>query len=221
MPEPTAPSAGTGDSPQPAAPAAPATDPKPAPVAPAPSTDQPAVTLTKEQWEAAYKSDRFKQLNERAQKAGELEKQIEAEKEAKLKEQGKWEDVAKSKDEQLTQMQTAVVNAEIKAVAATLGAVNPAIVANAIDRSGVKFNKDGTAEGVTEAVEALKASDPYLFNNSNNNQTPPRVGSPTNPGTNNTGYKFTKTQIRDPKFYRENRSAIMDALKHNQIDPNN
>ncbi len=206
-------SAGTGDS---------ATTTTQAAATTATTTDSgasfdPEKDLTKEQWSAIYGSGRFKQLNERAQKASELEKaQTDAE-EAALKEKGEWQKVAETKDQQLTQMQTAVVNAEIKAEASRLGAVNPAIIANAIDRTGVVF-KDGDVTGVSEAIEALKASDPYLFNNSNNQTT--RIGTATNPNSNANGFKFKMSQIRDPKFYQENKAAIKAAVATGQVDQN-
>lgn len=187
------------------------------------SSFDPEKDLTKEQWQAIYGSGRFKQLNERAQRAAELEKAAKDAEEAKLKEQGEWQKLAQSKDEELTALQGAVVNAEIRAEAARLGAVNPTIVANALDLSGVEVDqKTGNITGVKEAIEALKESDPYLFNSSsnNNNQTK-RVGSPTNPGGNNTGYKFTMSQIKDQKFYQEHRKEIGEALRMGQVDKDN
>jgi hypothetical protein len=226
MPDPATPPAANSDPATPPAATPPAsTDPKggqpPAATPPAPNSDQP-LQLTKEQLEAAFQHPRFKELNEKAQRATDLQKQIDDAEEKRLKDAGKWEDVAKSKDEQLTQMQAAVVNAEIKAQAATLGAVNPAIVAQAINRASVTFNKDGTISGVAEAVEALKESDPYLFNNTNGNPTPPRVGSPSNPSNpTNNGYKFTMSQIRNPTFYREHASEIKLAVAQGQVDKDN
>ncbi len=224
MPEPanavpTAPSASGGVQP-PTEPATPAEPKNPAPVEPAKSFD-PEKDLTKDQWEAIYGSGRFKQLNERAAKATELEKAAKEAEEAKLKEQGEWQKLAESKDQELSTLQGAVINAEIRAQAAALGAVNPNIVANALDLSGIEVGKDGNLTGVKEAIESLKESDPYLFNssnNNNNNQTP-RVGSGTNPGSNgNTGTRFKLSQLRDPKFYRENRTAIQLAMRQGQVE---
>lgn len=177
-------------------------------------TFDPEKELSKEQWKAIYESGRFKTLNERAQKAAELEKAQKAAEDAKLAEEGKFKELAESKDRELTQMQTAVLNAEIKAEAARLGANNPTIVANAINRDNIKFDK-GSVTGVDEAVEALKLSDPYLFNNSNNNRT---VGNPSNPGTTNNGTTIKMSQIRDPKFYRENRSDIFQAMRQGRVE---
>lgn len=223
MPEPAAPaapaanSASGGAQPQPAEPATPAAPA--APAEPAKPTFDPEKELTKEQWEAIYSSGRFKQLNERAQKASELEKAAKEAEEAKLKEAGEWQKLAESKDQELSALQGAVVNAEIRAEAARLGAVNPNIVANAIDLSGVEVDqKTGNITGVEEAIAALKESDPYLFNSSNNNNSAPRVGSPTNPGTNNTGTKFKLSQLRDRKFYQEHRAEIQAALRNNQVE---
>ncbi len=188
---------------------------------PAPSTFDPEKDLTKEQWQAIYGSGRFKQLNEKAQKAAELEKAAKDAEEAKLKEQGEWQKLAESKDSELSTLQTAVVNAEIRAEAAKLGAVNPTIVANSLDLSDVEVDKNGNITGIAEAVEALKLSDPYLFNNSENNNKTPRVGSPTNPGTNNAVMKFKLSQMRDPKFYAEHRNEIREAVRLGQVENDN
>ena len=95
-------------------------------------------------------------------------------------------------------------------------------MANSLDLSNVEVDqKTGNIVGVEEAVKALKESDPYLFNNSNNNQTQ-RVGSATNPGNgSNTGYKFTMSQIKDQKFYQEHRKEIGEALRAGQVDKDN
>lgn len=223
MTTPATPGADPAANPAPASDPAPSADPKggqPAATPPA-NPDPKAVTLTDEQLAAAFEHPRFKELNEKAKRADTLEKEKKAAETKALEEQGKWEEVAKSKDEQLTTMQKAVVTSEIKTVAATLGAVNPSIVANAIDRAEVTVGEDGSITGVSEAVEALKVSDPYLFSNSNQ-QPHARVGSPTNPGTApQTGYKFTMTQIKDPAFYKEHRAEIGQAMREGQIDKNN
>lgn len=210
-------SAGAGETTPSAASTTTTTDPKGGQGATTTSQSfDPEKDLTPEQWKAIYGSGRFKQLNERAARAAELEKAQKDAADAALADQGKFKELAESKDQELTLMQTAVVNAEIKAEAARLGAVNPAIVAQAIDRANVQFDK-GNVTGVAEAVEALKASDPYLFNNQGNNQTP-RIGSPTNPGSNNTGMKFKMSEIRNPKFYREHATEIKQAIANGQVD---
>jgi flagellar motor protein MotB len=191
-------------------------DPKGQPPTPPAPSDKPSVQLTKEQLEAAFEHPRFKELSETAQKYKKLAAEVDAAKEAQLKEDGEFQQLAEKKQQELDQMQTAVVSAEIKAEAARLGAVNPGIVAQAIDRAGVEF-KDGVVSGTTEAVEALKKSDPYLFTEAN--KPPPRVGNPTNPGQpNNTGTRFTMTQIRDPKFYREHAAEIRKAVAQGLVD---
>ncbi len=45
-----------------------------------------------------------------------------------------------------------------------LGTRNPQLVAGAIDRSRITQEEDGTLSGLDEQLEALKASDAYLFN---------------------------------------------------------
>lgn len=225
MPEPTAPaapaapSAGGGDTPPTATPPA---DPKNPPAAPAAPAEPSQVILTDEQLAAAFQHPRFKELTQQAQRAKELDKQIKEAEEKKLQDEKKWEELAAKRSDEISTLRSSMINAEIRAEAARLGAVNPQIVANSLNLDGVDVDDNGNLTGVKEALEALKESDPYLFNssNNNNNQTK-RVGSPTNPGGNNTGYKFTMSQIKDQKFYQEHRKEIGEALRMGQVDKDN
>lgn len=179
----------------------------------------PEKDLTDEQWKAIYGSGRFKQLNERAKEADRLKSEREAAERKQLEEQGKWKELADKNASTAEQYKNAAVGAKIEAVAARLGSVDPEAVAALINRSGISIDDSLNVSGVEDAVNALKASKPYLFNNSNNQTT--RVGSPTNPGGTNTGYKFKMSEIRNPKFYSEHSAEIKDAIRNGQVDKDN
>ncbi len=229
MPEPTAPaapaapSAGAGVTTPPTEPAAPAAQPTApaAPAAPATSFD-PEKYLTAEQWQAIYGSGRFKQLNDKAKTADALQKAADDAEKKRLEDEGKWQELANKNASTAEQYKTAALNSKVEAVAAKLGSVDPEAVAALIDKSNINIDDNLTVSGVDEAVNALKESKPYLFSNNNGNNSAPRVVSPTNPGTgNNTGYKFTMSQIKDQKFYQEHRKEIGDALRSGQVDKDN
>jgi hypothetical protein len=208
---PAAPSGGATVTTPPATPTAP-TAPA-APAAPAAPTFDPEKDLTPEQWQAIYGSGRFKQLNDDAKKGRDAIKAQEEAERKRLEEEGKWQDIANKNAQQADQYKTIAMNAEIKAVAAAAGSVDPSAVAALIDKSGISIDDNLNVSGVEDAINALKESKAYLFNNANNNSTPPRVGSPTNPGGTPTGYKFTESQIRDQKFYAEHRNEILKAMR--------
>lgn len=213
---PAAPSAGDSVTTPPAAPAAPAPAQPAQPAATETPTFDPEKDLTKEQWEAIYGSGRFKQLNDKAKLADKLQKDQEDAERKQLEEQGKWQELADKNAQTAERYKNAAMTSKIEAVAARLGSVDPDAVAALIDKSGISIDDNLNVSGVEAAIEALKESKPYLFNITDNRT--PRVGSPTNPGATNTGYRFKMSEIRDPKFYAEHRKEIGEALRTGQID---
>jgi|GEM_PF-6271891 len=185
------------------------------------SSFDPEKDLTKEQWEAIYGSGRFKQLNDKAKQADTLQKAADEAERKRLEDEGKWQELANKNAQTAEQYKTVALNAEIKALAAAAGSVDPAAVAALIDKSGISVDDNLNVTGAESALNALKESKPYLFNNANNNNNSTRVGSPTNPGNTNTGYKFKMSEIRDPKFYAENKVAIKEAIKQGLVDKDN
>lgn len=182
----------------------------------------PEKDLTKEQWEAIYGSGRFKQLNDKAKQADTLQKAADEAERKRLEDEGKWQELANKNAQTAEQYKTVALNAEIKALAAAAGSVDPAAVAALIDKSGISVDDNLNVTGAESALNALKESKPYLFNSANNsNNSTTRVGSPTNPGNANTGYKYKMSEIRDPKFYAENKAAIKEAIKNGLVDKDN
>jgi hypothetical protein len=185
------------------------------------STFDPEKDLTKEQWEAIYGSGRFKQLNADAKKGRDLQKQMDDAEAKRLADEGKWQDLADKNAQTAERYKNAALNSKVEAVAAKLGSVDPEAVAALIDKSGISIDDNLNVTGAEAAVNALKESKPYLFNSdNNNNNSTTRVGSPSNPSGNNTGYKFKMSEIRDPKFYNEHKEEIRKAMANGQIDKN-
>jgi ribosomal protein L9 len=162
---------------------------------------------------------RFKQLNERAKRAAELEKQQEETEKKKLKDQEKFKELAEKleteKNEVSTKYKNTLVDMSIQAAASKLGAVDAEAVAKLIDRANITIDDNGVVSGVDEAVKALQGTKSYLFG-----EAPPiKLGSGTNPGQSNaTGRRFKLTQIQDTEFFRENEAEIMAAYKQGLIE---
>lgn len=103
------------------------------------------------------------------------QKQKEAE-EAALKEQGKFKELAET-----AQREKAEVETKFKAKLVTLALMTEAIRQGIVDPDGVKLvdtsqvkvDKDWNIEGAKEAIEALKAAKPYLFEKKEGAAPPP------------------------------------------------
>ncbi|MEC5150877.1 hypothetical protein [Cryobacterium sp. GrIS_2_6] len=172
--------------------------------------------LPKEAWAEIYKSDRFKQLNDKAKQAEILIKDKATAEENSLKEQGKWKELAEAAETRIKSVEKSTIAAELKAFAAKLGAFDINDIAALADKAGVEI-KDGVVTGAEEAVKALFDAKPHLFNN----QTKTTVGSGTNPGnsSNQGNPKFTLSQINNMTGaeYAENKDAIMRAITSGNV----
>ncbi|RFD19235.1 hypothetical protein DY926_12370 [Komagataeibacter melaceti] len=75
-----------------------------------------------------------------------------------------------------TRASRAVIRAEARAMAARMGAVEPADVVRLVDLSAVTLAEDGTPQGLDHVLEAARESRAYLF-------TPPQPASGAASGT--------------------------------------
>jgi hypothetical protein len=171
-----------------------------------------------------WKTDRLSELREKSKKFDQAQqKATEAETKA-LEEQGKFKELSEKQSatisELQTKLQTSTVNQAVTNKLAPLGVVDLEAALALIDRSKIEVAEDGSISGVDEAIEALKTGKAYLFNQGGGT-TNPTVGTPSNPG-NGSGTsgpaKFKRSQLRDPKFYNENREAILKAQAAGEIE---
>jgi membrane protein involved in colicin uptake len=166
-----------------------------------------------------FTHSRFKQLNERAKKAAELEKQQEETERKKLKEQQKWQELAEKTEAEKAAIEAkyteALITSKIQVEATKAGAVDTEAVAKLIDRGAISIDQNGNVVGVEEAIKAMQEGKKYLFGESQQ-QT---LGNATNPGSdgNTVGRRFTLQQISDPVFYAENEQDILQAFKQGLI----
>lgn len=165
--------------------------------------------------ERVWKHPRFKQLSDEAKTGRQLKKQQEQAEAKKLEEQGEFKKLLEQEREKTKEATLAL---QIQAAAQKAGAVDLEAVTKLLNRNAIIYNEDGTINGVDEAVTALLESKPYLKAGEAN--VTPSVGSGTNPGSGTTPgkYKFTHSQITDPKFYQEHEAEISEAMKNNQIE---
>ena len=173
--------------------------------------------------EQAFQHPRFKELNEQAKAAKKLQQEKEEAEQKRLEQEGKWEEVAKQKDQELqtakSRLENSAKNSAIVAAAAKAGVTDPNDAIALVDKSKIELDDDGNVTGAEDLVAELVKAKPYLLNN-NNNSTTDRLGSGSNPsGQGNEGVKrFKLSQLDDPKFYKENEKEIDKAAKLGLIE---
>jgi hypothetical protein len=158
----------------------------------------------------------LKRLREEAKLRDEQKKK---EDEDRLKKQGEFEKLAQQKEEEAktwqTRYQESLLNAELRDQARALGAVDPAIVLQLIDKTGLEIGDDGTVKGAKEAVEKLLTEKPFLKGTG----TTPSIGNPSNPSTEpQQQRRFKASQLKDVNFYRENEKDILTAMRLGLIE---
>jgi len=99
-------------------------------------------------------------------------------KEAALKEQGKFKELAESakseNEKAVSSFKKKLADLTIKNEAIALGSIDPDLVVLAVDRAGIKVSDNlETVEGAKEAVAALAKVKPHLFKEPGQTGTPP------------------------------------------------
>jgi hypothetical protein len=185
------------------------------------------VALTDEQWEAAFKHPRFKDLNERATKAEkELEKfnkaKAEAE-ESKLKEEKKWQELAEKKDVELKSLQEKVtLGTKTRSVieeAIKLGIKDTDAAVKLVDINSIQLDEAGQPTNAAEVVKALATAKPYLITGEPSKD----IGADVNPD--NTEGKKTiwahtelREKMRDHEWYTKHKEEVDAAFKEGRVD---
>lgn len=167
---------------------------------------------------------RVKELREQAAEAKTLkDAQAQADEKA-LEDQKKFEELATKRGEEVTSLKTQLQNTRIdQALTNKLvpgGVVDLEAALKLIDRSKVQIDDNGNVSGIDEVIESLKTEKAYLFNKSGGSNDP-NLGTPSN---NNGGEgggapsKFKRSQLKDPKFYADNREEILKAMRAGLIE---
>lgn len=146
----------------------------------------------------------------------ELESKVKVEEEAKMTEQEKLQkrlaELERKETEYQLSLQARTLEYEVKLHAARLGVVDPEAVYRLIDLKQVEFDEDGRPSNLEKVLKDLIAKKPYLAGGTGS-------VSPMNPAHGRISGQqiFTRSQLRDPKFFAANRDAIMQAMREGRI----
>ncbi|NOZ27971.1 MAG: hypothetical protein GXP39_07965 [Chloroflexi bacterium] len=144
----------------------------------------------------------------------ELERTLEEKEEAELSEQERLQRRVAEYEARLAELererQERTLQYEVKLRASQMGIVDPDAAWRLLDLASIEFDEDGTPLNVDQALQELVKAKPYLRGQ------PAAAGvSPTNPPRRQ--QVFTRSQLRDPKFYAEHKDEIMQALREGRI----
>lgn len=150
----------------------------------------------------------------------EREKKEKEEEDKRLAEQGKFKELAESKDKEIETLKgnysrEKKVNA-LQVEAMKLGAVDLDAVVKLANLEEIKLSEDGSIETdtVVKAVETLKAEKSYLFAEGGQANIGSEGGAPAgNSGT----PTFKRSQLRDHEFYKAHEKDIEQAYKEGKI----
>lgn len=144
----------------------------------------------------------------------ELETKVKADEEAKLSETEKLQKrLAELERQQATyerERQERTLKYETMLAASKLGIVDPEAAYKLLDLAAIEFEEDGTPKNVERALRELIAKRPYLAGGAGVSATNP-ARSAVNPTV------FTRSQLRDPNFFKAHRDAIMQAMREGRI----
>lgn len=167
-----------------------------------------------------YKLPRIAELMADSKELAELKKKQDADTEKALADQKKFQELAEKRAADLetakSQIKDLQIRMALQAKLAPAGVVDLDAAVKLADLSEVKIDDStGAVTGIDEVVEALKKDKTYLFNPSGSGGN---VGSATNETATESGGKtFKRSQLRDPKFYQENRDDILKAQAEGRI----
>ena len=115
--------------------------------------------------------------------------------------------------EALTKAQTIVRRASVREALVAAGCTDPAIAARADEFGDLAVDEDGNVDGLSKAVSDFKAAHGSLFLG----KRPTGSADAGSTGAGAPQTSFTRTQLRDPKFFREHKDAIMAAQAGGRI----
>lgn len=169
-----------------------------------------------ERFDAEYVRKLRAEAAEYRKRLRELEGKVKTEEEAKMSEQERLQrrlaELERKEIEYQQSLQARTLEYEVKLHAARLGIVDPEAAYRLLDLKQIEFNDDGKPTNIEEAMKKLIANKPYLVGQVNH-------VSPTNPAQGRVSGQqvFTRSQLRDPKFFASNRDAILQAMREGRI----
>jgi hypothetical protein len=183
----------------------------------APQTDQQGAAGAQGQEPERFDAEYVRKLRAEAAsyrtKLKELEQKVQEHETAKLSEAEKLQKrLAELEREQANyqrERQERTLKYEVMLAASRMGIADPEAAYKLLDLASIEFEEDGTPKNVEKALRDLIAKRPYLAGG---------TGSPTNPARGQSSpATFTRSQLRDPKFFQAHRDAIMQAMREGRI----
>jgi len=169
-----------------------------------------------ERFDADYVRKLRAEAAEYRRRLREFENRVKAEEEAKMTEQEKLQkrlaELEREKTEYKQLLQARTLEYEVKLQASRLGVVDPDAAYRLLDLKRIEFDDDGKPTNLEKALKELVAQKPYLVASGG-------MPSPTNPAQGRISGQqvFTRSQLRDQKFFATNRDAIMQAMREGRI----
>lgn len=170
-----------------------------------------------QQFDAAYVRKLRAEAAENRKRLRELEAKVKADEDAKLTEQERLQkriaELEKKDSEYQQTLQERTVRYEVMLTANKLGIVDPDAAFRLLDVSSLEFDEDGKPNNIEKVLKKLVSDKPYLIGSGGGS------ASPTNPAQGRIGgqQQFTRSQLRDHKFYQANRDAILKAAAEGRI----
>jgi hypothetical protein len=168
---------------------------------------------------------RVKELRDQAAEAKTLKDAAAAAEQKRLEDNKEFEQLAESRKTDLEtaqgQIKTMRIDQALTNKLVPEGVVDLDAALKLVDRAKLTIDDNGVVSGIDEALASLKTDKAYLFNKEGTPPTNPSLGTPSNPtgGTPPTGpAKFKRSQLRDAKFYSENRDEIIKAQQAGLIE---
>lgn len=165
----------------------------------------------------AREREKFKDYDSLKTKASEYDK-LEESKKSDLErlsgERDQWKSNAETSVERANR---ALKRSAVVAEAARQGAANPNLIFSLVDQGSLTIEDDDSVTGVDAAVKELLDREPYLKGSKKNQMDPNGADGGVRTGGNQPPGTFTREQLRDPKFYKDNKDAILAAAKAGQI----
>ena len=169
-----------------------------------------------QQFDAAYVRKLRAEAAENRKRLRELEAKVKADEDAKLTEQERLQkriaELERKDTEYQQTLQERTVRYEVMLMANKLGIVDPDAAFRLLDVSSLEFDDDGKPNNIEKVLKKLVSDKPYLIGGNS-------LASPTNPAQGRIGgqQQFTRSQLRDHKFYQANRDAILKAAAEGRI----
>jgi flagellar biosynthesis GTPase FlhF len=183
-----------------------------------PRTDQQGAAGAQGQEPERFDAEYVKKLRSEAaeyrRRLRELEQTVKQHEESKLSETEKLQKrLAELEREQANyqrERQERTLKYEVMLAASRMGIVDPEAAYKLLDLASIEFEEDGTPKNVEKALRDLIAKRPYLASGA--------AGSPMNPARGQSSpATFTRSQLRDPTFFKAHRDAIMQAMREGRI----